>query len=259
MNPKKKFGQNFITDKNLIKKIVLKAEIEGKNVIEVGPGRGALTSYISKVANKVVAFEIDKDLSTYLDVLESEYPNLKIVYEDFLNTELEVGEEWELIGNLPYYITSPIIFKFLELPQLNSATIMIQKEVADRITSPPNSKKYNALSVTIQYLTTTTKLINVSRKMFNPIPNVDSVVIKLEKRTKRELTGAQEHKFLEFIKGCFIQPRKTLVNNLSSFYQMDKERLNALLKDKDYIITTRAEQLTIDNFIDLFRSFDEIN
>src|SRR5690554_5309723 len=162
MQAKKKFGQNFISDLNLINKIVNGAKIEGKNVVEVGPGRGALTKVISQTAHKVIAYEIDQDLKQYLDPLSDQFPNLEITYEDFLKTNLKTDESWELIGNLPYYITTPILFKFLEEPQYNSATIMVQKEVGDRILSSPNSKKYNALSVIVQYLTNVEKIVNVS-------------------------------------------------------------------------------------------------
>lgn len=259
MSPKKKFGQNFITDKNLINKILRDAKIEGKNVIEVGPGRGALTEVIASTAKKVIAYEIDSDLSVFLDELTERFDNLNIIYEDFLQAEFTSEEEWELIGNLPYYITTPIIFKFLENNQYNSATIMIQKEVGDRIISGPNSKKYNALSVIIQYLTKVTRIVNVSRKMFYPIPNVDSVVIRMEKHKKREISLDLEPNFFDFVKGAFAQKRKTLVNNLSQYLGISKSRIIALLKHFNYKDNIRAEQLNIEDFIVLFRGvYEEI-
>lgn len=252
MNPKKKFGQNFITDTNLIIKIVSSTKIDDKNVIEVGPGRGALTKELAKRAKHVIAYEIDKDLKLYLDKLVNENNNLEVIYDDFLSVDFASDDKWELIGNLPYYITTPILFKFLENNVYNSATIMVQKEVGDRIISKPNSKKYNALSVIVQYLTDVEKVINVSRKLFYPVPNVDSVVIRLEKRKNRELSLEKEAEFIKFVKACFMQKRKTLANNLTELYGKNKERVIALLRDNNFIDSVRAEQLSLDDFIRLF-------
>ncbi len=259
MNPKKKFGQNFISDYNLIQKIINGAKIDGKNVLEVGPGRGALTSVIASRASEVIAYEIDQDLKIYLDVLTKEHNNLKVIYEDFLSTDFASDKKWELIGNLPYYITTPIIFKFIENDTYNSATIMVQKEVGERIISPPNSKKYNALSVIIQYLTNVEKVVNVSRKMFYPVPNVDSVVIRLEKKENRQIKKELEPAFFEFVKASFEQKRKTLVNNLSEYSDLSKQEIIALLKDNSFSETIRAEQITLDDFIKLFEVFNEQN
>ena len=256
MQAKKKFGQNFISDLNLINKIVNGAKIEGKNVVEVGPGRGALTKVICEKAHKVIAYEIDQDLKQYLDPLCNQFSNLKITYEDFLQTNLKTDETWELIGNLPYYITTPILFKFLEEPQYNSATIMVQKEVGDRILSSPNSKKYNALSVIVQYLTNVEKIVNVSRKMFYPQPNVDSIVIRLEKKEAREINQTKEVVFFNFVKASFEQKRKTLVNNLSEYLELSKQEIIALLKYNGFNENIRAEQLSIDDFVKLFGVFN---
>lgn len=255
MQAKKKFGQNFISDLNLINKIVNGAKIEGKNVVEVGPGRGALTKVISQTAHKVIAYEIDQDLKQYLDPLSDQFPNLEITYEDFLKTNLKTDETWELIGNLPYYITTPILFKFLEEPQYNTATIMVQKEVGDRILSSPNSKKYNALSVIVQYLTNVEKIVNVSRKMFYPVPNVDSIVIRLEKKENRKIHQTNEVDFFNFVKASFEQKRKTLVNNLSEHLDLSKQEIIALLKDNGFNDNVRAEQLSIEEFVKLFGVF----
>ncbi|MGI6782413.1 MAG: 16S rRNA (adenine(1518)-N(6)/adenine(1519)-N(6))-dimethyltransferase RsmA [Acholeplasmataceae bacterium] len=252
MNPKKKFGQNFITDKNLINKIVVSAKIDDKYVVEVGPGRGALTTELANRAKKVIAYEIDKDLSTYLNKIQTEHNNLVIIYDDFLKVDFKSDKEWELIGNLPYYITTPILFKFLENNVYNSATIMVQKEVGERIVSQPNSKQYNALSVIVQYLTNVEKVVNVSRKLFYPIPKVDSVVIRLEKKENRELSQEKETHFFNFVKACFVQKRKTLTNNLVEAYQKDKGEINALLKGNQFNENVRAEQLNLRDFIKLF-------
>ncbi|MGI6787361.1 MAG: 16S rRNA (adenine(1518)-N(6)/adenine(1519)-N(6))-dimethyltransferase RsmA [Acholeplasmataceae bacterium] len=252
MNPKKKFGQNFITDTNLINKIVSSAKIDNKNVIEVGPGRGALTKELTKRAKKVIAYEIDHDLAIYLDEIQKEFNNLEIIYDDFLKSEITSDEKWELIGNLPYYITTPILFNFLENNIYSSATIMVQKEVGDRIISPPNSKKYNALSVIVQYLTKVEKVVNVSKKLFYPQPKVDSVVIRLEKRNNRQINTEKETKFFEFIKASFTQKRKTLTNNLSEYYKKEKNEINIVLRENNLNDNIRAEQLSLEDFINLF-------
>ncbi|HHX70084.1 MAG TPA: 16S rRNA (adenine(1518)-N(6)/adenine(1519)-N(6))-dimethyltransferase RsmA [Gallicola sp.] len=252
MDPKKKFGQNFITDTNLINKIVSSSKINDKNVIEVGPGRGALTKELAKRAKKVIAYEIDKDLMMYLDELVEENDNLEVIYEDFLSIDFESDKKWELIGNLPYYITTPILFKFLENNVYNSATIMVQKEVGERLISKPNSKKYNALSVIVQYLTNVERVVNVSKKLFFPVPKVDSVVIRLEKKNNREIPLEKEPEFLKFVKACFTQKRKTLANNLTESYNQNKETINALLRENQFSESIRAEQLSLGDFINLF-------
>lgn len=252
MDPKKKFGQNFITDTNLINKIVSSSKIDDKNVIEVGPGRGALTKELAKRAKMVIAYEIDKDLTIYLDELVRNNDNLEVIYKDFLSIDFKSDKKWELIGNLPYYITTPILFKFLENNVYNSATIMVQKEVGERLISKPNSKKYNALSVIVQYLTNVERVANVSKKLFFPVPKVDSVVIRLEKKNNREIPLEKEQDFLRFVKACFTQKRKTLANNLTESYNQNKEAINALLRVNQFIESVRAEQLSLNDFINLF-------
>lgn len=252
MDPKKKFGQNFITDTNLINKIVSSSKIDDKNVIEVGPGRGALTKELAKRAKMVIAYEIDKDLTIYLDELVRNNDNLEVIYKDFLSIDFKSDKKWELIGNLPYYITTPILFKFLENNVYNSATIMVQKEVGERLISKPNSKKYNALSVIVQYLTNVERVANVSKKLFFPVPKVDSVVIRLEKKNNREIPLEKEQDFLKFVKACFTQKRKTLANNLTESYNQNKEAINALLRVNQFNESVRAEQLSLNDFINLF-------
>lgn len=252
MDPKKKFGQNFITDTNLINKIVSSSKIDDKNVIEVGPGKGALTKELAKRAKMVIAYEIDKDLTIYLDELVRNNDNLEVIYKDFLSIDFKSDKKWELIGNLPYYITTPILFKFLENNVYNSATIMVQKEVGERLISKPNSKKYNALSVIVQYLTNVERVANVSKKLFFPVPKVDSVVIRLEKKNNREIPLEKEQDFLKFVKACFTQKRKTLANNLTESYNQNKEAINALLRVNQFNESVRAEQLSLNDFINLF-------
>ena len=258
MRAKKKFGQNFITDRNLIEKIVKSAELQDKDVIEVGPGQGALTGVLTLVAKNVTAYEIDTDLKPYLDKLEEENDNLEVIYQDFLKIDLNLEKETHLIGNLPYYITSEILFKFLKTKNLKSATIMIQKEVADRITSKEGSKKYNALTVITNYLCDIKKVMNVNKKLFKPVPKVDSTVIKLIKKENKKLTQEKEPQFFIFVKACFKQKRKTLVNNLHAEYNISKQRIIALLKELNIKEQVRAEELSIEKIIKIYEGIWEL-
>ena len=248
---KKKYGQNFLRDKNLLKKIVGSANLENKNVIEVGPGQGALTQFILPIAKKTVAYEIDTSLKSILK--EYEDKGLVIKYGDFLISDLKNdidnffdNEETHLIGNLPYYITTPIIFKFLEEPLLKSATIMVQKEVSDRLTAIPNTKQYNALSVIIQYQAEVKKLLNVHKTMFFPIPKVDSAIVKISKKSIEDNVFFE--KFVNVVKASFTQKRKTLLNNLSQAYNLEKIIALPLLKLINLNENTRAESLEVNDF-----------
>lgn len=253
---KKKFGQNFLTDKNLLNKIVRLAQVENKNVIEVGPGQGALTTFLAESAKHVTAYEIDTSLKRFLNPLEIKYDNLDIIYDDFMKADLHVSEETHIVANVPYYITTPIIFKFLEHQHLKSATIMIQKEVADRINAKPNTKAYNNLSVLLQYFTKVEKLMDVKRHMFTPVPNVDSIVIKLTKRNLDVLNAEEEKLFIDIVKTAFTQKRKTLVNNLSLLEGIEKSDIITYLETLGFQANIRAEALTIDDFIKITKGWN---
>ncbi|MDL2292592.1 16S rRNA (adenine(1518)-N(6)/adenine(1519)-N(6))-dimethyltransferase RsmA [Acholeplasma sp. OttesenSCG-928-E16] len=260
---KKKYGQNFLTDKNLLQKIVKDSFLDNKTVIEVGPGRGALTEYICQYAKKVIAFEIDSDLKQYLDKLEQKHENLKITYQDFLKVDLNtikikenLDQEVILIGNLPYYITTPILFKFIETPFLKQATIMIQKEVAERISSKPNLKTYNALSVIVQYQAEVKKIMNVSRKLFSPVPKVDSIVLNILK--KENIDNAFLNLFTTFVKASFTQKRKTLINNLHDFFNIPKTVIEEFLIKNGFEPNARAEQLSITDFERLTKEWSNL-
>jgi 16S rRNA (adenine1518-N6/adenine1519-N6)-dimethyltransferase len=253
---KKKFGQNFLRDKNLLLKIVRESHIENKHVIEVGPGQGALTSYLAEKAEDVVAFEIDASLSPILDVLEQTHDNLKIVYQDFLNTDLSIYPyDLHVVANVPYYITTPILFKLLESKNVKTASLMIQKEVCDRLLATPSSKDYNALSVILQFQTKAYKMMDVKRHLFYPVPNVDSAVIRIEKLEKKMIDETKESLFIAFVKGAFKQKRKTLVNNLNSAFDVPKNEIEVFLIKQGIDIRTRAEALSLDTFIKLVKEW----
>ncbi|MCR3906103.1 MAG: 16S rRNA (adenine(1518)-N(6)/adenine(1519)-N(6))-dimethyltransferase RsmA [Tenericutes bacterium] len=251
---KKKYGQNFIRDKNLLMKIVRDSNIENKFVIEVGPGQGALTTFLASSAKKVVAYEIDQSLKPYLDQIKEKHKNLDIIYEDFLEADLtQYTEELHVVANVPYYITTPILFKILEKENIRTASLMIQKEVCDRLLAKPNSKQYNALSIILQYQAYVSKMMDVKRQLFFPVPNVDSAVIRIVKRDVPLIEKHKELVFISLVKEAFKQKRKTLVNNWYEAYHINKPELESFLKLNGYSVDIRAEALSIDDFVKLAR------
>ena len=248
---KKRYGQNFLRDKNLLNKIVKSAEIDDKDVIEIGPGQGALTSFIAETAKSVIAFEIDRSLKPILDTIENKYQNLKIVYEDFMSVNLtSFTFPLHVVANVPYYITTPILFKILETNQIKTATMMIQKEVADRLLAKPKTPAYNALSIVIEALTITTKTMDVKRHMFTPVPNVDSIVIKVIKREQPLLDSNS----IKIVKGAFVQKRKTLVNNWHHSFNLDKQIIEDVLQSLGYLKNIRAEHLSLEDFLKIINT-----
>ena len=253
---KKKFGQNFLRDKNLLMKIVRESHIENKHVIEVGPGQGALTSYLAEQATDVFAYEIDETLKPILNDLENKHQNLKVIYGDFLEADLSVyNYDLHVVANVPYYITTPILFKLLESKNIKTASLMIQKEVCDRLLATKDSKDYNALSVILQYQAHAFKMLDVKRHMFYPVPNVDSAVIRIEKRDVRLIDEDKEMFFIKFVKGAFKQKRKTMVNNLHEAFGTSKKDLESYLENQNVSIQTRAEALSLDEFIKLAKEW----
>lgn len=264
---KKKFSQNFLLDENIINNIIEKSGADNETgVIEIGPGLGALTKKLIKVAKKMLIYEIDDELIPYLNDFFKEYKNYKLFNKDIL--KIDVNKDIKdyffdvnkiiVISNLPYHITTPIIMKFLEgVNGIDSLTLMMQLEVAKRITSKPNTKDYNALSVIIQHQTRSEYLFKVPKSVFYPKPNVDSAVIKL---TVRKDIFNNEHKdFYKFVHACFSQRRKTLVNNLYSTYnQLTKEQFFEMLTEAGINTMTRAEALELKDFIILYNQFKKI-
>ena len=250
---KKKFGQNFISDKNLLSAVVSDAKIEkADNVLEIGAGAGSLTQELSLRAKKVISFEIDKDLEATL--LSLKLPNVTFVFEDFMKvsaSEVEKlfgGEKFKVVANLPYYITTPIIFKLLEeCKNLQSLTIMVQKEVAERVCAPAGGRDYGILSVMVAFYGKASITRIIGRQMFFPQPNVDSALLHIElENAHPDLDNAA---FLKFIKTCFSMRRKTLLNNLSCAYP--KEKLKSVLGEE--ILKRRAETFSLDEFLQIFQ------
>lgn len=245
---KKRLGQNFLVDDNIKKKIVSSASIDEKSlIIEVGPGKGAISKYLVKLGVPVVAFEIDTRLREELSKIE----NLEVVYGDFLSVDLNSVlskynyDNIHLIANLPYYITTPIITKVMGISEVSEMIVMVQKEVGERFMSKPGSKSYNSLSVFLQYYFDVSEVCKVNRNCFIPVPNVDSVVVKFVR--KKELLKVDDiNKFFKLVKDCFRQKRKNLRNNLKSY---DLNKLESILNKINKDLTYRAEQLSIEDFV----------
>ncbi len=255
---KKSFGQNFITDPSIVAKIASLSNCNEKAVIEIGPGIGALTEQLAKLAKKVLAFEIDARLPKVLEYSLAEHNNVEILLQDFLEADLnKVVEELKkdneqvvLCANLPYYITTPLLFKIFESKcDISIITVMMQKEVGDRMAASVSTKDYNALSIIVQYYYDVKTVMKVPRNVFNPKPNVDSTVVQFVKKEKPEIVK-DEAAFIELVKACFKQRRKTIYNNLKE-YLHDKELAMDLLNEVNIQQSTRAEDLDVTKFMEL--------
>ena len=265
LNAKKGFGQNFLVDDNILKKIAFSLDDKDyQAVIEVGPGLGSLTRYLVKSYPQVLCYEIDQDMIEVLNDTILEH-NLTIKEGDFLKSNVEKDIETYfgkqnvcLIANLPYYITSPILLKLLEeVPSVKDIVIMIQKEVADRFVAKPNTKDYNALSVLIQYFTNAEKLFDVSPSAFIPAPKVSSSVIHLSYKDKVSLSGDDLTFFLKFNRNIFKQRRKTLVNNICASFNISKEDTSKILLENGFKDTIRSEALSVEEIVNLSKIFKD--
>ena len=255
---KKKFGQNFISDTNLLKSILNNAEIKKEDeILEIGTGLGSLTKILSEYTKHVVSLEIDNSLKEYLKDVEL-LSNVKIIFGDCMRMdEKELAKEFnsfKIVANLPYYITTPIIFKFLPVKNLTEMVLMVQKEVAERICSKPNCKDYGVLSANIQVNCSVKIIKNVPASMFYPRPNVDSAVIQI---IKNPLKLVPEN-YQETVRMAFLHRRKTLYNNmiLAGF---TKENAVYLLNKMNLPLNIRGETLSPDDFLNLANLINEAN
>lgn len=253
-NYKKSLGQNFLQDKNIINKI--SSSINPSNndlIIEIGPGSGALTKELVKKQCDIICFEIDNRLEETLRNIEKDNKNLKVIFKDFLSININdyIDKKYNhiyFVGNLPYYITTAIINKIVKESNPYEITIMIQKEVADRFNAKPCSREYGSISVFLQYNFTIEKVCDVNKKCFEPVPKVDSSVIKLISNNKYKNKVKNEEKLYKLIKDSFTHKRKNLRNNLINY---DKDKISEILKKYNKDLTARAETLTIEEFIDI--------
>lgn len=258
----KKYGQNFLTEKRVLDEIVDSVQTNEKSaVIEIGPGIGTLTNELSKKFEKVLSIEIDKALIPVLDYTLSDIDNVEIINEDFLKIDLksiikEKLSEYEIhvVANLPYYITTPIIMKLLEEDaHITSITVMVQKEVGDRLTAKSGTKEYGSLTVACGYYANVEKLFIVKPHCFTPQPNVDSLVIRMNKRQYPPVEVMDKEFFFSIIKGAFQQRRKTLVNSLSNypFLDISKDDITHVIEEMGLDTRIRGERLNIDDFAKL--------
>ncbi|VTT23708.1 16S rRNA (adenine(1518)-N(6)/adenine(1519)-N(6))-dimethyltransferase RsmA [Streptococcus gordonii] len=258
---KKSFGQNFLTDTNILQKIVDTAEIDKKvNVIEIGPGIGALTEFLAENAAEVMAFEIDDRLVPILADTLRDFDNVTVVNQDILKVDLAqyIAEfknpdlPIKVVANLPYYITTPILMHLIEsgIP-FSEFVVMMQKEVADRISAQPNTKAYGSLSIAVQYYMTAKVAFIVPRTVFVPAPNVDSAILKMVRREQPAVEVQDEKFFFKVTKASFVHRRKTLWNNLTSYFGKSEEvkaKLENALAKANLVANVRGEALDLEAF-----------
>lgn len=261
-NFQKKFGQNFLIDEHVIQKIINGAQVTKDDfVLEIGPGIGTMTQYLAEAAREVAAVEIDKKLIPILGETLSEYDNVTIINEDILKVDIRAlalekneGRPIKVVANLPYYITTPIIMGLFEshVP-IDNITVMVQKEVADRMKVGPGSKDYGALSLAVQYYAKPYLVANVPANCFIPRPNVDSAVIRLTRHESPAVEVEDETLMFNMIRASFNQRRKTLQNGLknSGLFPVSKEEIIEVIKEAGLSETVRGEALTLEQFAQL--------
>ena len=261
---KKSFGQNFLTDTNILQKIVDTAEVDDQvNVIEIGPGIGALTEFLAERAAEVMAFEIDHRLVPILADTLRDFDNVTVVNEDILKVDLAQHIQnfknpdlpIKVVANLPYYITTPILMHLIEsgIP-FSEFVVMMQKEVADRISAKPNTKAYGSLSIAVQYYMTAKVAFIVPRTVFVPAPNVDSAILKMVRRPEPAVAVEDEKFFFKVSKASFTHRRKTLWNNLTGYFGKTdeiKDKLTKALDQAGLSPSVRGEALGLEEFASL--------
>ncbi len=255
----KAFGQNFLTDETVLEEIVRAAQLDKDScVLEIGPGMGVLTCELAKRAGKVISVEIDRNLIEPLKETVSEFTNVEIINEDILKVDLAKlfaekfeGKPVKVVANLPYYITTPIIMMLLEGKlNITDIVIMIQKEVADRLTAEAGKKEYGAISVSVNYFSKPQKIVDVPPHAFVPQPKVWSQVLKLSVYPQPPVKVKDEEKFFALIKGAFGQRRKTLVNAAGNYPPLNtsKEKVKKALEEMGLSETVRGEKLSLTEF-----------
>lgn len=258
----KALGQNFITDANLLDAIVADSGITSDDtVVEIGTGAGTLTRAIAKVAKKVYSFEVDRNLQPVLALSLQGVDNAEVIFRDVLkmkDDELKsvVGDSFKVVANLPYYITTPLAMRFIESTlDVKSVTIMVQKEVALRFVAKPNTADYSAITLAIEMAGNAQITRNVSRNMFFPSPNVDSAVVRIDiDRTK--LDGENAPLLHKLVRSSFAMRRKTLANNLSVAFQIDKQEAGKLIEEAGFSPMVRGEALSLDDYKKLAKSLE---
>lgn len=257
----KKYGQNFIVDENIINNMINKSKIDKDTlVIEIGPGAGSLTYKLALNSKYVLAYEIDNSLKEILDFNLKDIDNVSIIFEDFLTRNVKEDlkkydyKKLYVVANLPYYITTPIIVKLIEDDlEVDKIVVMVQKEVGDRFKAKPNSKDYSSLSIYLNYYYDVCKIMDVSRNVFMPKPNVDSIVIEFNKK-ENLLFLKNKDLFFKLVRDSFKQKRKNIKNNLKD-YNLDI--ISKVLAKYGFDLSVRAEQLGIDVFVSIANELDK--
>lgn len=262
----KQLGQNFLIDGNIVRNIVKKAGIGKEDyVLEIGPGIGTLTEELALNAKKVVAVEIDKNLLPILDETLAHYNNVEIVHGDILKVDIKklidekLGEgPIKVVANLPYYVTTPIIAMLIEEDlNIESITVMIQKEVADRIAAKPGTKQYGSLTVFVNFYCSVENLLLVPKTVFMPSPKVDSAVVKLN--LKKTIEDIDKKVFFQVVRTAFNQRRKTILNSLASGLSYEKEAIKEILEECNIPLNARAENLKIEDFLKISKRLTSLN
>lgn len=254
VHPNKKLGQNFLFDEQSLQTIAQDVTKED-TVIEIGPGLGTLTAILAEKANKVIAIELDSKMVSILKDRFKLYNNVQIVQDDILNVDIDkIAPKAKVVANLPYYITTSIITKLIKT-NIKDITILIQKEVAERICAEPGTKRAGAITYFVKYFADSKIIANVPKEYFIPAPEVESSIVKIVKRDKKAAKVNNENLFFEIIKINFTQRRKTILNSLSSI--IDKEVLKNILKECKINENVRGENLSIEQFAMIANKFEE--
>lgn len=258
----KALGQNFITDVNLLDAIVQDAGIKSDDtVVEIGTGAGTLTKAIAKVAKKVYSFEVDKNLEKVLALSLQGAENVEVIFKNVLNmTDDEIEEivptTFKVVANLPYYITTPLVMRFIESGlDVSSLTVMVQKEVADRFAAKANTADYSAVSLAIEIAGEAAITRNVSRKMFYPVPNVDSAVVRID-IDRNKLEGENVALIRKLARAAFAMRRKTLANNLSVAFGISKQEATKRIERAGFSALVRGEALALQDYVSLSKEFE---
>ena len=257
----KQFGQNFLTDETLLNNICRDAKIDGGTVLEVGAGAGTLTRVLCQYADNVIAFEIDRNLEKVLNVTLADRNNVKLVMGDVMrykmaDIEALCGGAYRVVANIPYYLTSPLIMRFVEeATSVTSLTLTIQKEVAERLAAQPATKDYGAITVAVQAVADVEITRILGRELFFPQPNVDSAVVRIDfKRNKFDISNPAL--FRKTVRVAFAMRRKTLVNNLSVGFAISKQQAQQLLDACNLSVNCRGEELSVEQFVQLYKTIE---
>lgn len=259
----KQFGQNFLTDRALLDEIVTDAQVDGGTVLEIGAGAGTLTRQLALAADKVIAFEIDRNLESVLKVTLADCSNVQVVIGDVMRykmPEIEAllsGDKFKLVANIPYYLTSPLIMMFVENSlNVQSLTLTIQKEVALRLAAKPSTKDYGAITVAVNAVANVTLTRTLDRSLFYPAPNVDSAVVRIDMdRSKFDI--ANHALFRKTVKSAFAMRRKTLVNNLMVGFNIGRQTAESILTALDLPPNCRGEELSVEQFVQLYKTLEQ--